>query len=233
MSIAYHLKKVYQRIDNAVSLYDRKSLTPHPVTLLAVSKTHKINKIQEAFEAGQREFGENYLQEAVDKIITLKDLPISWHYIGPIQSNKTAKIAQHFDWVHSVDRLKIARRLSQQRPENLSPLNICLQVNISAEVSKSGLSPEELPELLEQIHQLPGIKLRGLMCIPAKTDSFDEQRAAFHQMKLLYQQLQKQFSNLDTLSMGMSADLEAAIAEGSTIVRVGTDIFGTRNKPME
>ena len=233
MSIAYHLKKVYQRIDNAVSLYDRKSLTPHPVTLLAVSKTHKINKIQEAFEAGQREFGENYLQEAVDKIITLKDLPISWHYIGPIQSNKTAKIAQHFDWAHSVDRLKIARRLSQQRPENLSPLNICLQVNISAEVSKSGLSPEELPELLEQIHQLPGIKLRGLMCIPAKTDSFDEQRAAFHQMKLLYQQLQKQFSNLDTLSMGMSADLEAAIAEGSTIVRVGTDIFGTRNKPME
>jgi len=234
MSIAYHLKKIFQRIDNAVNQYNR---TAHPVTLLAVSKTHKINKILEAYDAGQRHFGENYLQEAVKKINALSNYDICWHYIGPIQSNKTAKIAEHFHWVHSVERLKIAKRLSQYLSQNnmteTKPLNICIQVNISAEPNKSGVNPEHLTELLQAVHLLPGIKLRGLMCIPAKTDNVDQQRQAFHNMRQLFEQQQVLFPELDTLSMGMSADLEAAIAEGSTMVRIGTDIFGARNKPME
>ena len=230
MSIAYQLQNVFQRINNAVTQYNRKS---HPVTLLAVSKTHKISKIQEAFNAGQRDFGENYLQEAVGKIIALKDYEICWHYIGPIQSNKTSKIAEYFDWVHSVDRFKIARRLSEQRSKESEPLNICLQVNISAEENKSGVAPDQLRELMTEVQSLDGIKLRGLMCIPAKTDDFDQQRLAFREMSQLFHQLQNDFPNLDTLSMGMSGDLEAAIAEGSTMVRVGTDIFGARNKPLE
>jgi len=230
MSIEYHLKKVLQRIKDATN---NNYTIAHPVTLLAVSKTHTINKIIEAFQAGQRDFGENYLQEAVDKITALNDYDICWHYIGPIQSNKTAKIAEHFDWVHSVDRIKIARRLSDQRPAQLPPINICIQVNISHEPNKSGVLPDELPELLNQVNDLSGVKLRGLMCIPAKVDDFDEQRLAFHKMQQLYQQQKQTYPGLDTLSMGMSADLEAAIAEGSTMVRVGTDIFGTRNKPME
>lgn len=230
MSIAYHLQKVFQRINNAVS---QNSHITHPVTLLAVSKTHKISKIEEAFAAGQHDFGESYLQEAVEKIQALKDYSICWHFIGPIQSNKTAKIAVYFDWVHSIDRLKIAQRLSRQRPENLKPLNICLQVNISAENHKSGVKPEQLSELMVEIQSLSGVKLRGLMCIPAKTDNFKQQREAFHKVYLLFKQLQSQFPDLDTLSMGMSADLEAAIAEGSTMVRIGTDIFGARNKSVE
>ncbi|MCP3675414.1 MAG: YggS family pyridoxal phosphate-dependent enzyme [Gammaproteobacteria bacterium] len=230
MSIAYQLQNVFQRISDAVTQYICK---PYPVTLLAVSKTHKICKIEEAFNAGQRNFGENYLQEAVGKIIALNDYEICWHYIGPIQSNKTSKIAEHFDWVHSVERLKIARRLSEQRSQDSKPLNICLQVNISAEENKSGVAPDQLRELMTQVQSLERIKLRGLMCIPAKTDDFDQQRLAFREMSQLFHHLQKDFPNLDTLSMGMSGDLEAAIAEGSTMVRVGTDIFGTRNKPLE
>jgi len=230
MTIAYHLRKVIQRIDKAVNENNRIS---HPVTLLAVSKTHTIAKIEQAYAAGQRDFGENYLQEAVKKIIALNKYKICWHYIGPIQSNKTSKIAEYFHWVHSVDRIKIARRLSEQRPVDLPPLNICLQVNISNEANKSGVSIDELPELVHQIQQLSNIRLRGLMCIPEKSEDYDQQRLAFHQMYQLFQHQKLNYPELDTLSMGMSADLEAAIAEGSTMVRVGTDIFGTRNKPME
>jgi len=229
MTIAYNLKNVLQRIKDAVN---KNNTITHPVTLLAVSKTHTINKIEEAFLAGQRDFGENYLSEAIEKITALDEYDICWHYIGPIQSNKTAKIAEHFAWVHSIDRLKIARRLSAQRPGHLPPLNICIQVNISNEASKSGVSPEELPELIVQVNNLPGIKLRGLMCIPAMEETYDKQRQAFHKMYELYQQQKSAFPDIDTLSMGMSADLEAAIAEGSTMVRVGTDIFGARNKPI-
>ena len=230
MSIVYQLQNVLQRIDDAVVKYNRIA---NPVTLLAVSKTHKISKIREAFNAGQRDFGENYLQEALEKIQSLTDYAIYWHYIGPIQSNKTTKIAENFHWVHSVDRLKIAQRLSKQRPENLPSLNICLQVNISAEKNKFGFKPEELDDVISQINGLPNLSLRGLMCIPAQSDSFETQRLAFRQMFNLYTQLQSKIPTIDTLSMGMSGDLEAAIAEGSTMVRVGTDIFGTRNKPQE
>ncbi len=227
MTIAYHLKNVLHRIKDAIS--NNYSIT-HPVTLLAVSKTHTTDKIKEAYFAGQRDFGESYLQEAVDKIITLKNYNINWHYIGPIQSNKTAKIAQYFDWVQSVERLKTARRLSQQRPTDLAPINVCIQVNISDEARKSGVSPETLTELMVQVNNLPGINLRGLMCIPEKTANFEQQRIAFHAMHKLYKQQKSIFPDIDTLSMGMSADLEAAIAEGSTLVRVGTDIFGARIK---
>lgn len=230
MTIAYQLLKVFQRIDDSVKLFNRIS---HPVTLLAVSKTHKINKIREAFAAGQGDFGESYIQEAVEKIVALNKCNICWHYIGPIQSNKTQKIAEYFDWAHSVDRLKIAKRLSAQRPESMKPLNICLQVNISAEENKSGVLAEQLFELAEHVNLLPRLTLRGLMCIPAKSDNFDEQRQAFHQMKQIFEQLKNKIPDLDTLSMGMSADFEAAIAEGSTLVRVGTDIFGKKNKPAE
>ncbi|PCJ49606.1 MAG: YggS family pyridoxal phosphate-dependent enzyme [Gammaproteobacteria bacterium] len=226
MTIALHLQKVFQRIDDSVNLSNNNS---HPVTLLAVSKTHKINKIREAFEAGQRDFGESYIQEAVEKIIALSDLDICWYFIGPIQSNKTQKIAKYFDWTLSVDRLKIAKRLSAQRPESKRPLNICLQVNISEEDSKSGVLPTDLLELVEQIDQLPRLKLRGLMCIPAKTDDVKQQAQAFHQMQKLFTLLKSQYPDLDTLSMGMSADFDAAIAQGSTMIRVGTDIFGKRN----
>ena len=198
-----------------------------------MAKTHKISLITEAYSAGQRNFGENHLQEALEKIYALADYDICWHYIGPVQSNKTAKIAEYFDWVHSVDRFKIARRLSQQRPKSSVPLNLCLQVNISAEETKSGINPDNLKNLMTKIQPLPGIKVRGLMCIPAKTDDVALQRKAFHDTWQLFQLLQKFYPQLDTLSMGMSADLEAAIAEGSTIVRIGTDIFGARNKPME
>ena len=228
MSIAYHLQKVFQRINLAVEQNNRIT---HPVTLLAVSKTHAISKIMEAYKAGQRDFGENHLQEAMGKIPALSNYDICWHYIGPVQSNKTAKIAENFDWVHSVDRLKIARRLSDQRPHDAVPLNICIQVNISAEENKSGINPDQLLELMTQIQPLEGIKIRGLMSIPAMTDDISRQHQAFHQMWQLFQDLQSKFPHIDTLSMGMSADLEVAIAEGSTMVRVGTDIFGARNKP--
>lgn len=225
MTIAYHLQKVFQRIEQAAN---QSSYLSHPVTLLAVSKTHTSTKIREAFIAGQRDFGESYVQEAIEKIAELDDCNICWHYIGPVQSNKTAKIAKYFDWVQSVDRLKIAQRLSDQRPENLNPLNICLQVNISAEQNKSGLMPEQLVGLMELIKPMTGLKLRGLMCIPAKTANVELQREAFHQMYLLFNKLKLLYPEMDTLSMGMSGDLEAAIAEGSSMVRVGTDIFGAR-----
>ncbi|BEV17100.1 YggS family pyridoxal phosphate-dependent enzyme [Herbaspirillum sp. DW155] len=203
------------------------------VQLLAVSKTFGPQAVAEAVAAGQRAFGENYLQEALDKIAALPalvpDTPLEWHFIGPIQSNKTRPIAGHFDWVHSVDRLKIAQRLSEQRPEELAPLNICLQVNISAEESKSGLTPAELPEVAVQVAQLPRLRLRGLMAIPAPSDDMKQQRAAFAAVRGLYEQLRASGLALDTLSMGMSADLAAAVAEGATIVRIGSAIFGARH----
>lgn len=229
-SIAQHLQHVQQQIAQAAGQAGR---VPSSVQLLAVSKTFGPEAVAEAVAAGQRAFGENYLQEALDKIAALPalvpDTPLQWHFIGPIQSNKTRPIAEHFDWVHSVDRLKIAQRLSEQRPEELGPLNICLQVNISAEASKSGLSPEELPEVAAQVAQLPRLRLRGLMAIPAPSDEMKQQRAAFAAVRGLYEQLRAGGLPMDTLSMGMSADLEAAVAEGATIVRVGSAIFGARH----
>ncbi|PZQ36493.1 MAG: YggS family pyridoxal phosphate-dependent enzyme, partial [Ectopseudomonas oleovorans] len=196
------------------------------IGLLAVSKTKPAEAIREAHAAGLRDFGENYLQEALEKQTQLADLPLIWHFIGPIQSNKTRPIAEHFDWVHSVDRLKIAQRLSEQRPAHLPALNICLQVNISGEDSKSGCSPEELTALARAVVALPNLRLRGLMAIPEPTDDVAAQHAAFARLRQLRDELAL---NLDTLSMGMSHDLEAAIAEGATWVRIGTALFGARD----
>lgn len=221
VSIEHNIAKVRQRLRAAQEKYHRNA---NSVQLMAVSKTRSADMIRQAVSAGITEIGENYLQEALDKIAVLGDLGINWHFIGPIQANKTRAIAEHFSWVHSVDRLKIASRISRQRPEHLPPINICLQVNISNEKSKSGVSLEQLGPLAVQIRQLPNIRLRGLMAIPQASDNEVEQRAAFAKLA----QAAKQITGCDTLSMGMSADLEAAVAEGSTIVRVGTDIFGPR-----
>jgi pyridoxal phosphate enzyme (YggS family) len=199
------------------------------VRLLAVSKTFPAQVVREAYRAGQGAFGENYLQEALDKMAELKDLPLEWHFIGPIQSNKTRAIAENFAWVHSVDRLKIAERLSAQRPPHIPPLNICIQVNVSGEDSKSGVAPEALLQLASEISLLSRLKLRGLMSIPAPADDATEQRVPFAQMRKLLDELNKQGLSLDTLSMGMSHDFAAAISEGATIVRLGTAIFGARD----
>lgn len=196
------------------------------VNLLAVSKTKPSAAIVDAYLAGQRHFGENYLQEALSKQAELSAFDISWHFIGPIQSNKTRPIAQHFSWVHSVDRLKIAERLSEQRPAYLPPLNICLQVNISQECSKSGIILDDLPEMVAAVQNLPGIRLRGVMAVPEPASGIELQRIPFRQLFLAVKHLQQ--PELDTFSMGMSDDLEAAIYEGSTWVRVGTALFGKR-----
>ncbi|MDX1796322.1 MAG: YggS family pyridoxal phosphate-dependent enzyme [Hydrogenovibrio sp.] len=207
----------------------RKADTQARVSLLAVSKTKPIEDINQLAELGQRAFGENYLQEALEKIEQRPDL--EWHFIGPIQSNKTKPIAEHFNFVHSVDRFKIARRLSQQRPDTLPPLKILLEVNISGEDSKSGFSPQEVLDLAPEIAALPNLELRGLMAIPQRETDPEKQRAPFRQLRQLLEKLRDRLPNeqLDTLSMGMSADLEAAIEEGATIVRIGTDIFGARD----
>lgn len=203
------------------------------VILLAVSKTFPAEAVVEAMAAGQRAFGENYLQEALDKMQEVARLqpesPLEWHFIGPIQSNKTRPIAAHFQWVHTVERLKIAQRLSEQRPEELGPLDICIQVNISGEASKSGVGADDLPELARQIAALPMLRLRGLMAIPEATNDEAQQRAAFARLRALFDALRAQGLALDTLSMGMSGDLEAAVAEGATIVRIGSAIFGARH----
>lgn len=199
------------------------------VQLLAVSKTFPAQAVREANQAGQMAFGENYVQEAIAKIAALSDLNLEWHFIGPIQSNKTRTIAENFAWVHGVDRLKIAERLSEQRPLNLPPLNVCLQVNVSDEQSKSGVTLAEAPILARQIAQLPNLKLRGLMSIPASASDETEQRIPFAKMRVLFETLNSQGIELDTLSMGMSHDFPAAIQEGATIVRIGTAIFGERN----
>lgn len=227
--ISDKLQAVRKTIGNAAHAVSRD---PHGISLLAVSKTFGPEAILEAAAASQHAFGENYLQEALDKMQAVSalqpDLRLEWHFIGPIQSNKTRAIAEHFDWVHSVNREKIARRLSEQRPENLPPLNVCLQVNISGEASKSGMVPGEVLEVARVVAGLPRLRLRGLMAIPEPTDDPIRQRAAFRHVRELQQQLVAEGLTLDTLSMGMSADLDAAIAEGATIVRVGTGIFGQR-----
>lgn len=222
-TIAENISTLAERIHNAAQAAQRD---PASIGLLAVSKTKPASDLREAYAAGLRDFGENYLQEALGKQTELSDLPLIWHFIGPIQSNKTRAIAEHFDWVHSVDRLKIAQRLSEQRPAELPPLNICIQVNVSGEASKSGCTPEDLPALAQAISDLPNIRLRGLMAIPEPTEDSDEQNAAFAAVRSLQDQLNLP---LDTLSMGMSHDLEAAIAQGATWVRIGTALFGARN----
>ena len=209
---------------------------PTQVQLLAVSKTFSAAHVLEAIAAGQHAFGENYLQEALDKIAGIKaalpSAPVEWHFIGPIQSNKTRSIAASFDWVHTVERLKVAERLSAQRPAGLAPLNVCIQVNISGEASKSGAMPAELSELARQVALLPNLTLRGLMAIPAPEQDGARQRAAFARLRALADALREGGLDLDTLSMGMSADMVAAIAEGATIVRVGSAIFGDRSTPI-
>ncbi|PSS56703.1 YggS family pyridoxal phosphate-dependent enzyme [Pseudomonas sp. BBP2017] len=222
-TIADNLSTLTARISAAAKAAGR---APSDIRLLAVSKTKPAAAVREAFAAGVRDVGENYLQEALNKQGELTDLPLTWHFIGPIQSNKTRAIAEHFDWVHSVDRLKIAQRLSEQRPEGLTPLSICLQVNVSGETSKSGCTPEELPALASAIAALPRLRLRGLMAIPEPTDDRAAQEAAFARVRELQDSLGL---SLDTLSMGMSHDLEAAIAQGATWVRIGTALFGARD----
>lgn len=223
-TLIHRLKTIHTQIRQAEISYQRHTGS---VLLLAVSKTKPASLIATTYQAGQRHFGENYLQEALSKQQALGAFDITWHFIGPIQSNKTKAIASHFDWVHSVDNLKIARRLSEQRPSYLAPLNICLQVNISDEASKSGIGLSELAELCEQVTTLPNIKLRGIMAIPAPSDNFEQQCQPY---KTLYQAVKNlNKPELDTFSFGMSDDLNAAIAEGSTIVRIGTALFGSRH----
>ena len=206
----------------------RACRAPGSVRLLAVSKTRTPDEVREAYAAGLREFGENYLQDAMSKVDALTDLAICWHFIGPLQSNKTRPVATHFDWVHSIDRLKVAQRLSAQRPADKPPLNLCIQVNISGEANKSGVAADEVMALASELVGLPGVVLRGLMAIPAAAVSLTEQRHAFARMQQLLEQLRVRVPTADTLSMGMSDDLEAAVAEGSTLVRIGTALFGTR-----
>ena len=228
-TIALKLQQVHAHIARACTAADR---SVSAVTLLCVSKTQPAQAVRDAFAAGERSFGENYVQEGVDKIAALAELRshITWHLIGPLQSNKTRLVAEHFDWVHSVDRLKIAQRLSEQRPEHLPPLQICLQVNISAEASKSGLMPDELPDVARAVSQLPHLQLRGLMAIPEPAESEAEQRAPHAALRELFHALNQTGLGLDTLSMGMTADLNAAVLEGATVVRVGTAIFGARSQ---
>jgi pyridoxal phosphate enzyme (YggS family) len=226
-TIAENIAKVGVRIREAAQACARDLTT---IGLLAVSKTKPASAIRQAFNAGLHDFGENYLQEALEKQIELADLPLTWHFIGPIQSNKTKPIAEHFDWAHSVDRLKTAQRLSAQRPNNLPALNICLQVNINDEASKAGCSVAELPALATAVAALPGIKLRGLMAIPAPSSDPLQQNADFAHLCELQEALKQTLKlDLDTLSMGMSDDLEAAIAQGSTWIRIGSAVFGARD----
>ncbi len=229
-SISHNLQAVLADIRQYAVSQQRD---PENLQLLAVSKTFPVSAIVEAAQAGQLAFGENYVQEAVAKITELRtqhpEIALEWHFIGPIQSNKTRLIASHFDWVHTIDRLEIAERLSRQRPDDLPVLNVCIQVNISAEASKSGILPQQAYELAQQLSRLPRLRLRGLMCIPAASNDTVQQAQAFRALRLLRDQLEQQGMLLDTLSMGMSADYHAAIAEGSTLVRIGSAIFGKRD----
>ncbi len=227
-ALRHNIDKLLERVRLSAEKSQRKA---DSVQVLAVSKTRPADDVRRAAALGLRDFGENYLQEALDKIAALADLDLCWHFIGPIQSNKTRPIATHFQWVHSVDRLKVARRLSEQRPPGLPDLQVCLQVNISGEESKSGVSLADLPGLAREVAQLPRLRLRGLMAIPAATTDPAQQRAPFAALRAALADLQRQNPDLDTLSMGMSGDLEAAVAEGATIVRIGTDIFGPRSAP--
>ncbi|MGM0633616.1 MAG: YggS family pyridoxal phosphate-dependent enzyme [Pseudomonadota bacterium] len=232
-SIAESTRLVRDRIDALEARYGRPAGS---VQLLAVSKTHGPERVRQAHSAGLRAFGENYVREALDKMAALNEpadgapalTDITWHFIGPLQSNKTREVAAHFAWVHSVDRLKIARRLGEQRPDDLPPLNVCVQVNISGEASKSGVAPAETEALCEAVAGVPGLVLRGLMAIPAPSADLAAQRAVYRPLAEQFQSLRARHQSMDTLSIGMSGDLEAAIAEGATLVRVGTGIFGRR-----
>ncbi|PZX29185.1 Conserved hypothetical protein, UPF0001 family; putative racemase [Cupriavidus phytorum] len=225
--IAANLQAVRQGIAAAAQQAGRQ---PADVALLAVSKTVSPDRIRAAYAAGQRQFGENYVQEGIDKIAALADLRdrLQWHFIGPLQSNKTRPVAEHFDWVHTIDRLRIAERLSAQRPAGMPALQVCIQVNISGEASKSGVAPAEVPALAHAVAALPNLRLRGLMAIPEPEHDPAAQRRPFAAMRAMLQSLRADGLALDTLSMGMSGDMEAAIAEGATLVRIGTAIFGAR-----
>ena len=226
-TIETRLHRVRARIQEACSAAGRPV---DAVRLLAVSKTFAAPDVEAAFAAGQTAFGENYIQEAVRKITQLRHLPLEWHCIGPVQSNKTRLVAEHFDWVHTLERLKTAQRLSEQRPAHLPPLQVCIQVNVDGGANKSGVLPEETPALAQAVAALPGLRLRGLMCIPEPAADFVAACAVFARARALFDALNEASLALDTLSMGMSADLEAAVASGSTLVRVGSAIFGTRVK---
>ena len=226
-SIHNRLAAIHARIATAEREYGRQ---PGSTTLLAVGKSQPADVIGAVYAAGQRDFGESYLQEALSKQSALSDFAITWHFIGALQSNKTRQVAQHFSWVHSVDRLRIAVRLNEQRPEEMPPLNICLQVNIGSERQKAGIAPLDLHLLAAQIRPLSKLRLRGLMALPPPSNDIGAQRGYFQQLKLAFEQLRNEGHPLDTLSMGMSSDLEAAIAEGSTLVRIGTALFGERPK---
>lgn len=227
MTIADQIQQVRVNIAEFCDQFDRK---PQDVKLLAVSKTHPSQFIREAYASGITQFGESYAQEAVEKVAQCQDLAITWHFIGPIQSNKTKLIAENFDWVQSVERLKILERLNAQRPKNLAPINICIQVNMFNEAQKQGVTLELLPELLKKCEQSNNLRLRGLMVIPPKQASFTEQKQQFDKICGIFDQLKQEFPQMDTLSMGMSNDLQAAIASGSNMVRIGTAIFGQRGK---
>jgi hypothetical protein len=224
-NIAESLELLLGRIRLTEQKYGRN---PGSVKLLAVSKTRIVNDIRAARACGQLDFGENYVQEAVNKILEINDPRLIWHFIGPVQSNKTRQIASHFHWVHGVDRVKIARRLSDARPQHLPPLNICIQVNISNETSKSGVSPEELPQLAAACRGLPNLRLRGLMALPEPWPGIEQQRIPFRKVRMMLDSITSSEYPLDTLSMGTTNDMEAAIAEGATIVRIGTALFGER-----
>ena len=226
-TISANLQAVRERIAAAARKCGRQ---PDEIALLAVGKGWPASALREAVAAGQRAFGENYVQEGLAKVAELAPLQIEWHFIGPLQSNKTRAVAECFAWVHSIDRLKIAERLSEQRPAGLPPLQVCLQVNVSGETSKSGVAPHQVAALAREIAALPRLRLRGLMAIPEALADFAEQRAALRSLRAIYDGLRHDGLSLDTLSMGMSHDLEAAVAEGSTLVRVGTAIFGERNR---
>jgi PLP dependent protein len=226
-TIESNMQAVRARIAAAARVVGR---SPDAIVLLAVSKTFAADDVRAAYAAGQREFGENYVQEAMKKMAALSALPLVWHLIGPVQSNKTRAIAEHFDWVHTVAREKIAQRLAQARPQERGPLDICLQVNVSGESSKSGVAPGEVRQLAEVVRNLPRLRLRGLMAVPEPSDESALQRRGFRGLRILLEQLNASGFGLDTLSMGMSKDLEAAVMEGATIVRVGTAIFGERPK---
>ena len=229
-TIAERLLAVRSRVAAAAQAVGRST---DDVQLMAVSKTWPAEAVREAAEAGQRVFGENYVQEGVDKVEALRGMGLEWHFIGPLQSNKTRPVANAFDWVHSIDRLKIAERLSAQRDVHLPPLNVCIQVNVSGEDSKSGVAPDEVAALAHAVADLPRLRLRGLMCIPEPTGDLALLRARFAVLRTLQAELIAAGLALDTLSMGMSHDIEPAIAEGATIVRVGTAIFGERTRPEE
>ena len=224
-NIEKNLREIHQQIEQSASQYGRNKRT---ISLLAVGKKKPSGDLRKAYECGQRDFGENFLQEAQAKMRELADLDIVWHFIGPVQSNKTRPLAESFNWVHCIDRLKIAQRLSNQRPESMPPLNICIQVNIDLESTKSGVDPAQINDLAEAISKLPRIKLRGLMAIPAQRSDFESQREPFAKLNQALLVLQQRGLDCDTLSMGMSHDMRAAIAEGSTLVRIGTAIFGER-----